>query len=80
MRADVHGLGVEQKAQQGLRAARVLDRLLGEEDVVGGVVVKAPVGELAGVVRRGRDFEEEDDAIDRAYEISNQAFWGGLRT
>jgi hypothetical protein len=80
VRADVHGLGVEKQAQQGLRAARVLDRLLGEEDVVGGVVVKGPVGELAGVVRRGRDFEEEDDAVDRAGEISNRGVWGGQRT
>lgn len=77
MRADVDGGGVEQQAQQGLRAARVLDRLLGEEDVVRRVVVEGPVGELAGAVRRGRDFEEEYDAVDRASRLARAGLLGG---
>lgn len=58
---------VEEHAQQRLRAARVLDRLVREEEPLAGVVVEdavfglvgAPVGLVRGVL------EEEDDAVDR---------------
>lgn len=61
---DVCG-AVEQHAEEGLGGARVLDRLRGEEDGLGGVTVElaveGPVGSGVGLVRRV--LEEEDDAV-----------------
>lgn len=57
---------VHEDAEQGLRRAGILDRLGGEEDGLGGIVVEAAV---EGPVRRGigpvgRVFEEEDYAVE----------------
>lgn len=55
---------VEQHAEQRLRAARVLDRLRSEEDVIRGLVVEGPIlGRVRASLAR-RIFEEEYDAVD----------------
>lgn len=57
---------VHEDAEKGLRRAGVLDRLGGEEDALGGIVVEAaiegPVG--CGVRSVGRVFEEKDYAVE----------------
>ncbi|KAF7554478.1 hypothetical protein G7046_g6804 [Stylonectria norvegica] len=65
--ADVDvGRLVEQHAEEGLRGAGVLDRLRGEEDVLGGRLVEGAVEGAAGRGVRlvGWVFEEEDDAVE----------------
>jgi hypothetical protein len=60
------GCLVEQDAEQGLRAAGVLDGLRGEEEALRGIFVEGAVERLvAGVVGCvGGELEEEDDAVD----------------
>lgn len=57
---------VHEDAEQSLRRAGILDRLGGEEDALGGIVVEdaveGSVGRGVGLV--GRVFEEEDDAVE----------------
>jgi len=57
---------VEQHGQQSLRAARILDRLCGEEEVLCRVVVECAVERLVcgGIGAVCRILEEEDDAVD----------------
>lgn len=57
---------VHEDAEQSLRRAGVLDRLGGEEDALGGVVIEAAVeGPVGGGVRSiGRVFEEEDYTVE----------------
>lgn len=57
---------VHEDAEQGLRRAGILDRLGGEEDALGGIVVEAAVeGSVGrGVGPVGRVFEEEDYAVE----------------
>lgn len=63
------GVVVEEERQEGLRRARVLDHLRGEEERRGGGVVVGPVRGPGGVRVCGRGpvgawvFEEEDDAV-----------------
>ncbi|KAI6770788.1 hypothetical protein HG531_009643 [Fusarium graminearum] len=58
---------VQQHAEEGLCSTGILDRLCGEEDVLGGGVVEGAVAGSLGcrIGLIGRVLEEEDHAVDR---------------